>query len=68
MAKRVKFFPSFAVIFLAYPISWFITILAYLFKVPKAFHWLSKQMETKESAEEIIKEIQEEIEITIMEN
>ena len=65
----VNFFPDkFLGIFLVYPISWFVTLLAHLAKVPPAFSWLAKQMESNESAEEVIKEIQEDIEIVIMEN
>lgn len=64
----MKLFPSFAVIFIAYPISWLLTIFVYLLKIPEVYAWLKDELATENHAEELIKEIQEDIEIKIMEN
>ena len=62
------FSPSFQTVFLAYPVSWLLTMLAYLFTVPEVYRWIKGKIETDKDADEIIEEIQEEIDERIMEH
>lgn len=64
----LNFFPSYIMVLVAYPVSWLLTMLTYLFEVPEVFRWLQKKMNAGEEAEELIEEIQEEIEERIMEH
>lgn len=62
------FSPSFQTVFLAYPVSWLLTMLAYLFTVPEVYRWIKGKIEKDKDADEIIEEIQEEIDERIMEH
>ena len=58
---------NFSVIFIIYPASWLLTMIVYLIKISEVFDWLRDELSTESHAQELIKEIQEDIEIKIME-